>query len=371
MAKSGGKPKKRKRKDGNVIVSTEPSDSESGMEVEDPQDKYKPFRLADYHRTYPEDSRALEFIVFLQSTDDSKPIGDRDMMSLSNCLKRNTQGIKQLKRINKFKVGILFDKPTLANSCLANKTFLDEFNLKASIPAFTTEVTGVITSVPTNLSNEKIYATIKTSKKIIYIRRFMRKKEVDNKFILQPTTTVSITFATTVLPESIDLNLWRFPVSPYIPPVKQCFHCLRFGHLAKFCKNALKCSICGNSHNYKDCNIDIKNATCLHCKGNHIAISSQCPIKKKKIEQNQNKARKSTFADVLNEKSFPPLPSKTPVNKPVDEVMSLINSEHVMNLLVQSIIKIISMNKTNEKTICSKNIKDVLVETFCNKKNSI
>lgn len=356
MPKTGGKPRKRKRKEVNEAVSSEISDSESVMESEDLEDKYTPFRLANYHRSYPENSAALEFIVFLQSNDDSKPIGDRDMMSLSSCLKRNTQGIRQLKRINKYKIGIIFDKPSMANACLANQAFLDEFDLKATIPASPTEITGVITSVPINLSNKKIYTSLQGTSKIIYVRRFMKKMNIDDKFILQPTTTVSITFASTVLPESVDMNLWRFPVSPYIPPVKQCFRCLRFGHIAKFCKNACKCSICGDSHNYKECNIDSKNATCFHCKGNHIAISTQCPIKKKKIEQNQTKARNSTFADLLKEKSFPPLPSKPPVKNPVDEVMSLINSEQVLNLLVQTIIKIITLNKSNEKTVCSKSI---------------
>ncbi|XP_059059447.1 uncharacterized protein LOC131852738 [Achroia grisella] len=114
-----------------------------------------------------------------------------------------------------------------------------------------------------------------------YVRFMRRIKGDDNTFTMQPTKTVSITFSCPVLPDTVDLNSWRFVVRPYIPPVKQCLKCLR------------------------NCSANINEAKCCHCNGNHIAISSQCPIKKKKIEENKNKVQ--SYADIVREKSFPQL----------------------------------------------------------------
>ncbi|CAK1591850.1 unnamed protein product [Parnassius mnemosyne] len=68
----------------------------------------------------------------------------------------------------------------------------------------------------------------------------MRKHKNDaRRSLLQPTGTVAITFASNVLPDHVDLHGWRFVVNQYIPPVKQCYNCLRYGHLAKYCKNSV------------------------------------------------------------------------------------------------------------------------------------
>lgn len=189
----GKSAKKRKKKiEGDDVESLESSDTGSIMEVED-KDRYKPFRIPNYTRQYPEDGRYFEYIVFLESVEPDKPLGNRDMMSLANNLKKHNKGIKQLKRINKYKIGVIFERSGLANAALTNTNFLNANKLKASIPAAATEVTGVIIHVPIELSNEQIYSTLTSTKNIICIRRFMRK--IDNE--LQPTKTVSITFSST------------------------------------------------------------------------------------------------------------------------------------------------------------------------------
>ncbi|XP_059060447.1 uncharacterized protein LOC131853545 [Achroia grisella] len=366
MTKRSGKKRKKKEEisdDTSDDINFLGSDSESAPED---VDKYKAFQIPDYVRYYPEDGGNFEYIVFMESTDSNKPIGDRDMMSLATNLKKYNKGVKQLLRMNKFKIGVIFERPGLANAALVNKKFLDGFKLKASIPASATEVTGVVQHVPTHLSNEQIYSNITSSKNIVCVRRFMRRiKGDDNTFTMQPTKTVSITFSCPVLPDTVDLNSWRFVVRPYIPPVKQCLKCLRYGHIAKFCKNAERCSVCGNNHNFKNCSANINEAKCCHCNGNHIAISSQCPIKKKKIEENKNKVQ--SYADIVREKSFPQLGSTK--TSPSAQFISLLNSDQILNTLLESIVKIITLNRTNDKTICTENIKQVLLETLQNKKN--
>ncbi|KAM3956543.1 uncharacterized protein ACR2FA_009451 [Aphomia sociella] len=358
---SGGDDSHRDSDDGSSIKSVESTVCD--------QDKYNAFRIPNYTRYYPEDGGNFEYIVFLESSDFDTPIGNRDIMSLANSLKRYNKGIKQLQRLIKFKIGVIFERPGLANAALNNRKFLDAHKLKASIPASATEVTGVIKHVPIDMTNKQIYSALTSTKNIISIRRFMRRVKDDHGVInLQPTKTVSITFSCPVLPESVDLNSWRFEVSQYVPPVKQCLRCLRYGHIGKFCKNSERCSICSGPHNFRNCTISPTEACCYHCQGKHIAISSECPVKKEKIRLNKEKLQPKSYIDILNEKAFPSLGKKSLNLSPSDQLISLLDSDSILNMLVESYVKLITLNTTKDTSICTQSIKDVLLETIKQKK---
>ncbi|KPJ05494.1 hypothetical protein RR46_00529 [Papilio xuthus] len=360
-----GKRKKKKLPEEEVFEETteeEEVDTSTDEDSEKEQRKYKPYFVSDYSRRYPEDSVLVDFVVFIESNEEKKPIGTRDMMSLSTHIKRFNKGIKYLQSMNKYKIGVHFEKPSLANAFLNNVTFLNEYQMKASIPAVGTEITGVITNVPNNLSNSRIFAMLTTYRKIICVKRIMRKRQNDaGRSFLQPTGTVAITFASNVLPDHVDLHGWRFLVNQYIPPVKQCYNCLRYGHLAKYCKNSMKCSICTENHSYKDCNMTPDKAVCIHCKGNHLSISGQCPVKKQKIKENQAKLHKTPFVDLFNKNEFPELNKKNPK----DALMSLLKNDDIINIILNTVIKVLTLNKSNEQTtISSQLVKDVLIDTM-------
>lgn len=359
---------KKRKKDGTgleVEDDVKSIQSSSGTSEADDADKskdlYVPYFVTDYTRRYPEDSPATEFVVFLESTNNLKPIGTRDLLSISSCIKRFNKGVKYLRFINKHKIGVYFEKPGLANAFLNNKTFFKDYQFCASIPAATTEVTGIIRNVPVKLSNKKIFTMLSSQKKIICVKRFLRKSFEENGFVLQPTQTVAITFASSILPDFVDLDGWRHDISVYIPPVKQCFQCLRYGHMAKYCKNSERCSICKENHSYKTCTVPVEKAKCVHCDGNHISISPQCPIKKNKIKENQMKYQRTPFSDLFNENNFPLLGSKS---KSSHLLNILKNDNKSLTLLVESIVKMITLHKNNETTICSSNVMEILNETF-------
>lgn len=366
MEKGKNRPRKRKKDEYNTNKEAVSSESENGG-IPDDVDKYKPYRIPNYVRTYPEDGANFEYIVFYESTELNTPIGMRDMMNLANILKKYNKGIRQLTRINKYKIGAIFETFGLANVALNNQIFLENNHLRASVPASACEATGVIRDVPTKMSNKEIYSSISCSKNVINIRRFMRRHKEEQEIIFTPTTTVALTFSCPVLPESVNLNSWLHKVSVYVPPVKQCLKCLRFGHIAKFCKNSEKCSICAENHNYKECQTEAKNAKCYNCKGNHVAISAECPIKKEKVNQSKTKSKSVTYAQLFNEKSFPPLKKLTPS----EQFCQLIKSDHIMDLLTRSIVKLLTLNKTSNQNICSQSIKDTLLETIQNKKQNL
>lgn len=359
-------PNKRKAKEKAPRV--ESSDSEPSDQ--DDIDRYAPYRVNDYSRRYPEDSAAgFEFVVFVESTNDVS-IGTRDLMHLSRCFMQAVKGIKYLKKLNKFKIGVYFDRPNIANAFLENVTFLRDQNLRASIPAGSTELTGVINSVPVNMSNKQIFHAISsTQKKIISVRRIMKKVKIDAQYELQPTQSVAITFSSSIsLPDFVLINMWRFPVSQYIPPVKQCYKCLRYGHLAKFCKNSERCSVCGESHSFKSCTVSQEKAVCIHCKGNHLAISGECPIKKAKIEENKKKYSPSSFADLFNNqtKHFPSLNQNTNSNELLNMILS---NKNALGLLTECLVKVITLNKTENTSISSQFITNIIKETLQEKNN--
>lgn len=351
----------RKRSKRHKGVKGDPPDSDSSSEEDD---KYKPYRVDNYIRQYHETTiSGNEFTVIYESTREDECIGDRDLMALGSVLKRANKGVARFKRINKYKIAAIFERPGLANSALNNTKTNKEINVKASIPASLTEVTGVINSVPTRLSNRSIYEGISSTKSVVAVRRLMRRvRDEQGNQSLQPTQTVAITFGCPVLPDNVDINSWYFSVNTYIPPVSQCLKCLRYGHIAKFCKNAQRCSVCGENHFYKDCKKDSKkDAICVNCNGSHIAISSECPVKKHKIKENELKYQKPAFSSLFD-KDFPSLNKTKNIN-----IASLLQSDEFSKQLISSIIKIVTLNKTENIPITSEAIKNTLIETFNNK----
>lgn len=324
---------------------------------EDDKEKYTPFRTKSYYRLYDENSAKKEFIVFLNHREDDHKFSDKDRLALSNAIRKHcVSGVMHLRTINAYKVGIMFDLPNHANVFLKNEKLLNEIHMCASIPASETEVTGVLTSVPIDYSNQKIFQLIASSKKVISVRRFMRRvKDTLGIVSMVPTQTVAVTFASVQLPEYVTLDHWRHEVGIYIPPVKQCLRCMKFGHIAKYCKNNEVCSICAEPHNFKNCNK--AKTQCANCGGDHVAISAACPIKKQKIEENKLKSRSAKYSELFCDVAFPQLGSKY-----IDTHLSnLTKSDRFMNLLVEAIVKICADKET---PINSNNIKETLKNTF-------
>lgn len=361
--------KKRKRKEAppppsmdDSLPFTTPSVSSTDTEDESEQkDKYAIYKVSGYSRRYPEDCNKSEYIVFLTHKTEDRIFGDKDRMSLSKGLREHSvSGVMHLRSINKYKVGITFDLPNNANVFLQNKKLLDQLSLKATIPAGDTEITGVLTSVPIEMSNKQIFSLIGSSRNVIQVRRFMRRVRGDGASTFLPTQAVAVTFASINLPEHVNLDSWRHEVKVYIPPVKQCLKCMRYGHIAKFCRNAEVCSICTEEHNFRNCNVEVKNAKCKNCNGNHIAISSMCPLKKQKVEENKIKSRTATYSNLFDPKSFPQLNART-----LDvQVNNLMKSEVFINILIETITKIISNKNT---PINSGSIRETLKKTLSNK----
>ncbi|XP_026330498.1 uncharacterized protein LOC113237995 [Hyposmocoma kahamanoa] len=249
---------KKKRTRDDVSPDEKPLSRNSSSENEEESMEYYTFGAPNYKRKYDLNSNISEYVVFLSYTDQQASITDKTRMTISQGLKKTkTKGIQHLRSINKYKVGVVFDAANSANVFIDNIKFFEETEMVPSLSAAATEVTGVVRDVLVTFSNKKIFSAINSSKNVVQDKKFTRKEKADNvSIVFKPTKTIAITFASTQLPQHVYLDNWRHEVATYIPLVKQCLKCLRYGYIAKFCKNSEKCSICSEGHSFKVCIVD-------------------------------------------------------------------------------------------------------------------
>lgn len=80
----------------------------------------------------------------------------------------------------------------------------------------------------------------------------------------------------TTLPETIEVDSFRYKVKIFTPSPMRCNKCQRYGHLEAVCRNQLKCCRCGQAHNRTECE-NIETPKCVNCSGSHSAAYRQCP----------------------------------------------------------------------------------------------
>lgn len=70
-------------------------------------------------------------------------------------------------------------------------------------------------------------------------------------------------------------------VTAYIPGIKICHKCLRYGHVKVQCRSKLfRCPRCTENHPLEDCTTpdDPTKFVCFHCSGPQSALSNRCPV---------------------------------------------------------------------------------------------
>lgn len=325
----------------------------------DDEGKYHPFTKTGYKRTYPDNFISDEYPVYVESQKKEERLGNRNPLQISKLFK-NVKGIHERRRVNSSKITLIFKQAAAANDFLSHEC-LKEHNMRAYIPAASVERVGVVRYIPKEASNEELYAKLTADQEIIAVRRFLKKESGK----LVPLTTISVTFVGTNLPQFIYLDNWRYRVYEYIPPVMQCYRCMKFNHSAKVCRNNQVCSKCSEGHSYKDCNsTELK---CSNCGGDHLAISKACPIKLAKTEQN-----KKSFANIVKNStksnSFPPLPAITKLQKnniietkpktlKIDEI---VKNEKLINCLIKTLVSLGNSNSIKTTT----HIRETLIKNL-------
>ncbi len=123
-----------------------------------------------------------------------------------------------------------------------------------------------------------------------------RGKSTAKKATSLVLTVADAATADTLIYHSLSARGALCPVSKYIPPPMQCFHCQAFGHVAKACPHAaapssIKCARCVGPHALRDCACLSKTkctdgrrcphikVRCANCQGLHKSFDNKCPSK--------------------------------------------------------------------------------------------
>ena len=135
----------------------------------------------------------------------------------------------------------------------------------------------IIKAVPTEIEEEHIQDSIQGIYPGAKVKRFVKTGNVKLR-------TIKIDFETPgqsdqMIKNGLLINNLSLRAEKYKPRqrVIQCFHCYKFGHVAKFChqKNPT-CPLCAQSHYQEDC--DHTSRSCSNCASpNHYATNKNCP----------------------------------------------------------------------------------------------
>ena len=94
-----------------------------------------------------------------------------------------------------------------------------------------------------------------------------------------------------------------FRVHEFIPKPIRCYKCQRYGHVATSCRSTLRCSRCGESHEYDEC--QAQDLKCCLCGGDHSAAYKGCPkfVESKQIQEIKVREKMSCSQAVLKVQS--------------------------------------------------------------------
>lgn len=195
-------------------------------------------------------------------------------LKLSDIMSISTKG--------KNKLGIKFTGADAANNFVNNEIIKNK-GYHTYIPFNMVTSKGVIRGIDPEIKEAEIKNMITCNVEIVEIKRLSRREiitndkgEIERKY--NPTGTVLLTFRGTNMPRMVELCRLPFMVSPYIPPVTQCFNCLLYGHTRIQCRGTKKCNNCTENHSQEE---DYKNCTiirCHYCKNNsHKSTNKTCP----------------------------------------------------------------------------------------------
>lgn len=210
--------------------------------------------------------------------------------------------IKEVKKVNDFKVRVILSKREEANEVVKMKRFEGVYRMY--IPCEDVEVDGVIydeTLTPEvvmqhgegGFDNRALPSVPVVDCERLTTLSSDKSSRVDS-------SALRITFAGTMIPDFINVSKAIIPVRVYTPKVMLCSRCNTFGHTEKFCSNKGKCIKCGQDHESAKC--PTNSNTCILCKGSHDLLTT-CKAYQEVRKQAKNKlvARsRANRAELLN-----------------------------------------------------------------------
>lgn len=189
-------------------------------------------------------------------------------------------GITEIKKISRRELKIIFLNKEDANLFLKGR-IPNDLKLNAFIPKYNITKTGIIFDIPTHFDEQYLMENLESDLPIIGVFRCQKRKVMLGRKTKEwiPSNTVKVTFRGQMVPDEVIFGYSKRKVKPDVPNVVQCYRCMRFGHILKFCKqHTITCSHCGTQHEL-DPNVPCTKPTkCFHCHSDsHDALFKECP----------------------------------------------------------------------------------------------
>ena len=135
---------------------------------------------------------------------------------------------------------------------------------------------------------------------IFTLERLKHRRMKDGKAVWEEGKAILLKMQGDSLPTRLLIgygHVW-LNVKPYIEAVKQCFKCLRYGHIQMGCRAPeRRCFICTKPYHGR-CT---ENPRCCNCKGEHISTARECPHYQKEAAIKKIMAYKNTSYKVAAE----------------------------------------------------------------------
>ena len=322
---------------------------------------------------YEEDSEG-PFMVLLKDKRDGHNLGNIHPMVIGKRFKQCGLDVANINKYSEDRIIVLFNEAFEANEFIDNTIKSIDKDWLAYIPSSANQSIGIVRDVPKEINTVEVLEGISEEsikKNIVEITRIKEKKVVKglsdgvegDKENLVESDSIKIVF-NTKLPDNVKIFCCVRKVLKFIPAVRRCFNCQRFGHTANRCRVSFRCSNCAKDH---DKNIVCKDTPkCINCGDKHSSSDKSCVCFQFYKEVNKIKV----LSNVKHNEAIEIVKNKY-VNKILNGSSDSFNGIPVDNIartlnLGLAVIPVISSGNKGEKSSAS-NLKCFSNDIDCNK----
>nr|XP_029720171.1 axoneme-associated protein mst101(2)-like [Aedes albopictus] len=261
------------------------------------------------------------FKVMVEKKEENAKFGI-NKISVGLVLKQNgfSQSVIDIKKVGRTRVMVYLSKWQEANRLLHCQN-LKMKKLNAYIPRGFVTVKGVIAGIPEDMDDKEVIEEIETNLEIVEAFRMQRMTKEGKRV---PTMRMGVVFRSNKLPASVIM----------------CNACLRYGHIAKYCKGRKRCNNCGESHDNEDeqgaCE---KKAKCAHCKGEHKASDAKCP----------ERGKQENIKRLMAVKNLSYHEAREQVGIPTRNMFTLLSAEDEYPSIYESFASVTKKREQNER----------------------
>lgn len=204
-------------------------------------------------------------VMILDSKND-KAFSDRD---LGHILQPHRRAVKEFRKTGRYRYTVITENYDTYQQIKNMDNITKHFEV--TVPSATTEFLGVI---KTESEENLIDIFDPTQNPDVNTIRYITKRDGNDKV---KTSFVKIYFHQTHERKDIYIGQKLYKIEEYLPKIKACHHCFRYGHLIFSCKAQARCRQCGNPSKSHICHV--ANIRCLGCgRRDHLFGSRICPL---------------------------------------------------------------------------------------------